>query len=77
MSGSCCLSDSVVLTAISFKVAVLEMMKRRQLFLIKVITWKDLNGSMILDVGVSDMSCFFYGSHPVVYCSNIIIYSSQ
>jgi hypothetical protein len=56
VSGSSCACDSVVLTAISFKVEVLEMVKRGQLFLIKKITWKGLNGSMILDVRVSDMS---------------------
>lgn len=47
---------TVVLTEISFKVEVLKMVKRRQLFLIKEITWKGLNGGMVLDVGVSDMS---------------------
>jgi hypothetical protein len=56
VSGSSCVCDSVVLTAILFKAEVLEMVKRRQLFLIKEITWKGLNGSMILYVGVSDMS---------------------
>ena len=47
---------TVVLTEISFKVEVLKMVKRRQLFLSKEITWKGLNGGMVLDVGVSDMS---------------------
>jgi len=44
-----------MLTTILFNVEVLEMVKRRQLFLIKEITWKGLNGSMILDVGLSDI----------------------
>lgn len=60
MLGSSCVCDSVVLTTISFKVAFLEMVKRRQLFLIKEVTWKGLNGSMILDFGDSDMSYYLY-----------------
>jgi hypothetical protein len=56
VSGSSCVCDSVVLTAILFNVEVLEIVQRRQLFLMKEITWKDLNGSMILDLVLSDMS---------------------
>jgi hypothetical protein len=55
VSCSSCVRDSVVLTARSFKEEVLEIVKRRQLFLIVLITWKGLNGSMILDSGVSDV----------------------